>query len=63
MNYTRLYTDEHGDSRFEDVEIELNDSGIIGSLSEHYPVKTLQFRKNPADFIFSIHPGAICPVL
>jgi hypothetical protein len=55
MFYTRLYTDAQGDSRFEDIEIPLNDKGTIGYLSAHFAVKTLQFRVNDADYEWDFH--------
>lgn len=55
MHYTRLYTDANGDSRFEDVEITLHDKGMIGALSEKYPVKSLQFRQNEAGYDWDFH--------
>ena len=36
---TKVYTDENGDSRFEDVEIALEDAGEIGALSRLIPAR------------------------
>jgi len=55
MRYTRLYSDDNGDSRFEDVEISLSNNGIIGNLSEVYPVKSLQFRENAPNYDWDFH--------
>ena len=53
--YTRLYTDSNGESRFEEVEVPLGDSGPIGHLSERYQVKDVQFRVNDADYDWGFH--------
>lgn len=55
MHYTRLYSDENGDSFFEKVEIPLHDQGIIGYLSANFEVKSLQFRINEADYDWDFH--------
>jgi len=55
MKYTRVYTDEQGESKFEDVMIDLKDHGTIGWLSNVYTVKELQFRRNPADYDWDFH--------
>jgi hypothetical protein len=55
MHYTRLYTDEFGESNFKDIEINLTDNGIIGYLSAHYSVRSLQFRLNDADYDWDFH--------
>jgi uncharacterized cupin superfamily protein len=55
MNYTRLYTDEKGESNFEDVNIPLKDMGAIGYLSKARDVESLQFRQNDADYDWDFH--------
>ncbi|MBS0652377.1 MAG: hypothetical protein JSR39_02495 [Verrucomicrobia bacterium] len=55
MHYTRIYSDLHGDSRFEDVEISLSDKGLVGKLSEIHPAKCVQFRENKADYHWDFH--------
>ncbi|MDX1700758.1 MAG: hypothetical protein R3250_09080 [Melioribacteraceae bacterium] len=55
MNITRLYSDESGDSHFENIEIELNDFGDIGKLSEKYPVKDIIFRETGGDYDYDFH--------
>lgn len=55
MYYTRIYNDNNGDSHFEDVNILLSDHGIIGQLSEIYPVKSVQFRENGPDYNWDFH--------
>jgi hypothetical protein len=55
MHYTRIYSDELGESRFEEVAIELTDMGIIGFLSDNFPVRELQFRINEAGYDWDFH--------
>jgi len=42
---TRVFADENGDSRFEEITYPLTDAGPIGFLSESIKVKELVFRK------------------
>jgi hypothetical protein len=46
MVMTRVYADEHGESHFKDVDIELADAGPIGRLSEPIPATAVIFRSN-----------------
>lgn len=55
MKITRVYSDQRGDSHFSELEIRLTDSGDIGSLSEKYAVKELQFRKVSAGYNYDFH--------
>lgn len=55
MKITRIYSDEKGDSHFEDVEIPLADQGEIGYLSDKIDVKKLQFRRVSADYDYDFH--------
>ncbi|HLW10435.1 MAG TPA: hypothetical protein VKX35_08550 [Fermentimonas sp.] len=55
MKVTRVYSDNNGDSRFEDIEIELFDRGEIGRLSENVEVKSLQFRRVSPDYDYDFH--------
>lgn len=55
MKVTRVYSDINGDSRFEDVDIELFDNGEIGQLSDSINVKSLQFRKVSPDYNYDFH--------
>jgi quercetin dioxygenase-like cupin family protein len=59
FEYTRLFADEQGESRFEEIKINLTESGPIGYLSETYQVKELQFRVNDAGYDWDFHnaPG------
>lgn len=55
MRYTRIFSDESGDSHFEEVEITLKESGHLGHMSDVYNVKFLQFRENVADYYWDFH--------
>lgn len=55
MKITRIFSDEKGESHFEDLEIPLVDQGEIGFLSENFEVKKLQFRKVSADYDYDFH--------
>lgn len=55
MKITRIFSDEKGESHFEDLEIPLVDQGEIGFLSEDVEVKKLQFRKVSADYDYDFH--------
>ncbi|MEC5173938.1 hypothetical protein [Chryseobacterium nepalense] len=55
MKITRIFSDEKGESYFEDLEIPLIDQGEIGYLSENFEVKKLQFRKVSADYNYDFH--------
>lgn len=52
---TRIYTDEKGDSRFEDQVIPINDAGKIGYLSAGIPVEKLIFRKVIEQYDYEFH--------
>lgn len=55
MYYTRIYNDDNGDTHFEDVDILLSDKGLIGKLSEIYPVQSVQFRENDPHYNWDFH--------
>jgi hypothetical protein len=55
MNYTRIYTDENGDSRFETVGVLLTDQGVVGRLSETFKVSELIFRENEPSYDWDFH--------
>lgn len=50
MKVTRVYADARGESHFAELDISLKDGGSIGYLSERYPVKSVIFRENSADY-------------
>ena len=55
MHYTRLYTDDQGETRFEEVTVPLQEKGMIGYLSKKFPVSSVQFRENRADYDWGFH--------
>jgi quercetin dioxygenase-like cupin family protein len=55
MHYTRIYSDENGESSFENVEVKLTDEGPLGALSEVFTAKAVQFRENSADYYWDFH--------
>jgi hypothetical protein len=57
MIFTRLYNNAEGVSCFEEVQVDLLDQGIIGRISELYPVTGVLFRETPADYHFDWHPA------
>lgn len=52
---TRLYSDDEGESRFEDLEISLIDAGEIGALSERIPAGEIIFREVEPSYDFDFH--------
>jgi hypothetical protein len=57
MKITRLYSDQQGESHFEDIDIPLKSAGAIGSLSDIFPVEGLMLRENPGDYFYDWHPA------
>jgi hypothetical protein len=57
MKITRLFSDKHGESHFEDIDIPLKSAGEIGSLSDIIPVKGMMLRENPGDYSYDWHPA------
>ena len=52
---TRLFSDDNGDSHFEDFSIPLNDSGSIGFLSDPLKVKEVIFREVEPTYDYDFH--------
>jgi hypothetical protein len=57
MKITRIICMDDGASVFEDIEIELTDSGTIGSLSKPYPASSVVFRETPPEYNFDWDPA------
>ena len=51
----RIYSDTNGESHFEDINVPLNDAGMIGKLSPEVQVKTLIFREVPPAYDWDFH--------
>lgn len=52
---TRIYSDQQGESHFEDIRIPLQDGGPIGFLSEAQAVGTIIFRKVIEQYDYDFH--------
>ncbi len=55
MQITRLYTGSDNESHFRDIEIELNDAGDIGHLSEQMDATGIIFRRTDPDYNYDWH--------
>lgn len=55
FSITRIYSDANGDSRFEDMLIELQDGGEIGNLSEMMPANGIIFREVKPTYDYDFH--------
>jgi hypothetical protein len=55
FNITRIYSDDSGESHFEDIPIPLKSSGEIGFLSDEAPVKGIIFREVADSYNFDFH--------
>ena len=55
MKITRLYTGPDNESHFEDLEIELQDAGDIGELSEKVNATGIIFRRTSPDYDYDWH--------
>ena len=55
FSVTRVYTDNAGDSQFEDVDIMLHSGGEIGSLSDPLAAKTIIFREVDPGYDWNFH--------
>jgi len=57
MKIIRLYTDEKGESHFEDVEIQFQEPTKSGRVSARLPATGIIFREVPADYDLDWHPA------
>ncbi len=55
LSFTRLFADEAGESRFEEIAVPLEEKGEIGWLSTSYAVDTLSFRTTEATYDYDFH--------
>ena len=55
FSITRIYSDQHGDSHFEDLEVPLSNAGDIGLLSEAVPAKSVIFREVLPSYDYDFH--------
>jgi quercetin dioxygenase-like cupin family protein len=52
---TRIYSDENGDSHFEDMFVPMSNAGDIGALSESQSVKGIIFREVEPTYDYNFH--------
>jgi hypothetical protein len=57
VKYFRIYTDEEGETHFEDVDIQMEDQNPQSALSMMYPAIGIMFRRTPADQFIDWHPA------
>ena len=57
MKVTRIRADESGITRFDEVEIPLEDAGPIGRLSSPVGAESVIFRETGADYDYDWHPA------
>lgn len=55
ITITRIYSDENGESRFEDFEVPLKNNGDIGFLSEDEAAKSIVFREVKPSYDYDFH--------
>lgn len=55
FNIVRIYSDNNGDSQFEDVSIPLKDMGMVGKLSDEVSVKSVVFREVAPTYDWDFH--------
>ena len=55
MKIVRVYTGEDGESRFQDIEIELRDGGPIGRISQLTKATGIAFRETDGDYSLDFH--------
>jgi hypothetical protein len=57
MRIHRLYPDEHGETHFEDVEVQFTQATSAGRLSAWQPATGIMFRQVPPDYDLDWHPA------
>ena len=55
IRITRVYSDNNGESHFENIEMPLKSDGEIGFLSDNIPVKEIIFRKVKSGYDYDFH--------
>jgi len=55
FNVVRVFSDDDGESHFEDLSIPLHENGMIGYLSKKYKVDNLIFRKVAPSYDYDFH--------
>ncbi len=57
MKYFRIYSDDEGESHFEDVEIPMEQQDSQAALSMMHPAIGIIFRRTPPDQFIDWHPA------
>ena len=57
MRYFRIYTDHEGETHFEDIDVEFDQSMLGSDLSPLIPATGVIFRRSPADQFIDWHPA------
>jgi hypothetical protein len=52
---TRVYSDNNGDSHFEDISIPLKEAGSVGKLSDVFPATGIIFREVEPTYDWDFH--------
>ncbi len=52
---TRIFSDEHGDSHFDDIAIPMESAGEIGFLSTLHPASGIIFREVVPEYDYDFH--------
>lgn len=55
MKITRIYSDEGGETHFEDIDVLLKDQGKIGKLSETIKATGMVLRETDGDYNYDWH--------
>ena len=55
MQVVRIYTGDDGESHFEDIDIDLEDRGSLGRISELWPGGGVVFREVQGDYKYDFH--------
>jgi hypothetical protein len=57
MHYFRIYTDDDGETHFDDVAVQLDEQNPQSFLSQLYPAIGVIFRRTPPDQFIDWHPA------
>ena len=55
FNLVRIFSDQNGDSHFEDVNIPMKEAGTIGSLSDPQQATSIIFREVDPSYDYDFH--------
>ena len=55
FSIVRVYSDQNGDSHFEDVMVELHEAGLVGRLSTEIQTKGIVFREVAPTYDWDFH--------